>query len=232
MSAETEKRLAGLHAATLVENGMKLGLGTGSTVTHFLEALAARIQSEGLSVVGVPTSEATRKACDKLGIPLGDLDELSPLDLAIDGADEVDGALRLIKGGGGALLREKVVARCAKRFVVIVDQAKCVETLGAFPLPVEIIRFAPQTTLSAMSEAAREAGAHGQIRLRRSPNGHLFITDEGHIIADCVFGRIPDPEKLAKNLSSTTGVVEHGLFLGMAHELIIGRGEKVDTRRA
>jgi len=214
------KRQAAEHAITLVEPDMTLGLGTGSTAAHLVELLGQRIR-EGLKVVCVPTSEATRAQAERLGIPLTDLDRCPSLDLTIDGADEIDPALRLIKGGGGALLREKIVAMASDRMVVIADHSKRVATLGAFPLPVEIVRFGATTTRNLIEALAAEAGCTGEMVLRVQPDGQPFVTDGGHLILDCAFGRIADPEALDEALKLVPGVVESGLFLGVADAAIV-----------
>ncbi|MFZ1103584.1 MAG: ribose-5-phosphate isomerase RpiA [Hyphomicrobiaceae bacterium] len=220
MTGDQYKRQAAEHAITLVEDGMALGLGTGSTAAHFVDLLGQRVR-EGLKVVCVPSSEATRAQAERLGIPLADLDQRPALDLTVDGADEIDPALRLIKGGGGALLREKIVAMASDRMVVIADHSKRVATLGAFPLPVEIVPFAAGTTRNLVEELAAEAGCTGEIRLRLRPDGQPFLTDCGHLILDCAFGRIDEPEALDDALKWVPGVVENGLFLGIADAAIV-----------
>jgi ribose 5-phosphate isomerase A len=209
-----------------IKPGMKLGLGTGRTAEHFLRLLAARIRA-GLDVVGVPTSERADKLARELNIPLTTLDEEPELDLDVDGADEIDPELRLIKGGGGALLREKVVAAASKRMLVIADDAKLVKTLGAFPLPIEIVPFGVTATRRAIERAAKELLLTGAMTLRRN-GSDPFVTDSGHYILDASFGRIPDPEALARALEATPGVVDHGLFLGLATAAIIGRSNGVE----
>jgi ribose 5-phosphate isomerase A len=176
--------------------------------------------SEGLSVVGVPTSERTAALCRETGVPLSDLEETPHLDLAVDGADEIDPHLSLIKGGGGALLREKIVAAAADRMIVIADDSKVVETLGRFPLPVEVNRFGLRATRLAIEDAARALGLAGPLTLRMT-NGEPFVTDGGHFILDASFGRIPDTRALSNALFAIPGVVEHGLFLGMADTAIV-----------
>ena len=213
------KRAAAARALDFVEDGMRLGLGTGSTALAFLELLAERVRG-GLRVSGVPTSEATRRAAERLGIPLLDLDAAPELDLDVDGADEIDPALDLIKGGGGALLREKIVAAASRRMLVVADAAKCVGTLGRFPLPVEVVRFGAPATRRAIAAGAARAGCAGEISLRLR-DGAPFVTDEGHVILDCAFGRIPDAPALARELERIPGVVEHGLFLGLARAACI-----------
>lgn len=202
-----------------VRDGMRLGIGTGSTAEEFVRLLAEKV-SAGLRVEGVPTSERTARLCLELGVPLKSLDELPELDLTIDGADEVDGRLRLIKGGGGALLREKIVAAASQRMIVIADESKVVGTLGRFPLPIEINPFGQAATLIAIEKVAARLGLSGELKMRASGDG-LFTTDGGHFIADASFGRIPDAEALARELNSIPGVVEHGLFINLATLAII-----------
>jgi len=219
---EAEKRAAAEAAVAEVEDGMRLGLGTGSTVLFLLKALGARVRG-GLRVVGVPTSTATARVAAEEGIPLDDLDREPRLDLTIDGADEIDPALRLVKGGGGALLREKIVASASERMVVVADASKVVDRLGAFPLPVEVIPFAA----SLVTRKVKDLGAEPRLRLAK--DGSPFVTDEGNRILDCAFGWIRDPERMAATLSGIPGVVEHGLFLGLASEALVARGG--DVRR-
>jgi ribose 5-phosphate isomerase A len=182
--------------------------------------LLAEKVAGGLKVEGVPTSERTARLCLELGVPLKSLDELPELDLTIDGADEVDGALRLIKGGGGALLREKIVAAASTRMIVIADESKVVDTLGAFPLPIEVNPFGLVSTRLKIEQAASRLGLSGPLTLRQSA-GENFMTDGGHFILDASFGRIPDAEALAAELYAIPGVVEHGLFINMASLAII-----------
>ena len=197
-----------------VRPGMKLGLGTGSTARHFVDLIGEAVK-RGLDVVGVPTSEATFRQAQALGVPLATLDEIAELDLTVDGADEIDPALRLIKGGGGALLREKIVASSSRRMVAIADSTKRVARLGRFPLPVEIVPFGLASTRRRVERAAASVGLGGAIELRRR-DGAIFVTDGGHYILDCAFGAIPDPDALNQALAAVCGVVEHGLFIGMA----------------
>ncbi|MCB8837497.1 ribose-5-phosphate isomerase RpiA [Aurantimonas sp. VKM B-3413] len=221
------KRMAGEAAAARVEEGMRLGIGTGSTAEAFVHALAERVRG-GLKVMGVTTSERTEALCRELKVPTTSLEALPHLDLTVDGADEVDSQLRLIKGGGGALLREKIVAAASDRLLVIVDESKKVEVLGAFPLPIEINGFGMVATYLAIREVAAGIGLEGDIILRR--NGESpFITDSGHLILDASFGRIPEPEALSRALHSVPGVVEHGLFLGLASEVILASDTGIKT---
>jgi ribose 5-phosphate isomerase A len=231
MDIEAQKREAAARAVKLVEPGMRLGLGTGSTARHFVELLAERV-SAGLVVVAVPTSETTRAEAERLGIPLTTLDETPQLDLTVDGADEIAPDLTLIKGGGGALLREKIVASASARMVVIADESKLVSVLGRFPLPVEVMPFGLAATRLAVEAAAAASGAAGPAILRRNKDGHAFVTDGGHWILDAALGRIADPKSLADRLAAIPGVVEHGLFIGIAQTAILaGRdGIRVVTR--
>jgi ribose 5-phosphate isomerase A len=216
---EKAKRQAAAAALDLVRPGMRLGLGTGSTAAHFVALLGARV-AQGLRVVGVPTSEVTRAQAEALAIPLAGLDALGELDLAVDGADEFDARLRLIKGGGGALLREKIVAVASRRFIIIADSSKSVETLGKFPLPVEVNRFGLETTRRLIAREAKACGLAGRIELRKGQDGHAFVSDAGHYIVDCAFGAISAPEELAARLNAIPGVVDHGLFIGLASAVI------------
>jgi ribose 5-phosphate isomerase A len=218
--SDNPKRAAAAAALELVRPGMKLGLGTGSTAAFFVELLGEKVKA-GLDVVGVPTSEATRGLAKHAGISLTTLEETPELDLTVDGADEVDGQLRLIKGGGAALLREKIVANASKRMVVIADAGKKVAMLGAFPLPIEVIQFGLKATERAVVKAVEAAGCKGEIKLRLRSDGHALVTDSGHFILDASLGRIPDPEALADGLAAVPGVVEHGLFIGLASEAFI-----------
>jgi ribose 5-phosphate isomerase A len=220
MDIEAQKRQAAAMAVEWVQPGMRLGLGTGSTARHFVELLAERVVA-GLHVVGVATSEATRAEAERLGVPLTTLDETPALDLTVDGADEIAPDLTLIKGGGGALLREKIVAFASARMVVIADEGKWVPTLGRFPLPVEVVPFGLAATRLAIEAAAAAAGCPGKALLRRDKNGHAFVTDSGHWILDAMLDRIPEPQLLADGLSSIPGVVEHGLFIGIAQAAIL-----------
>ncbi|MDP3255492.1 MAG: ribose-5-phosphate isomerase RpiA [Bosea sp. (in: a-proteobacteria)] len=220
MSPDDLKKLAAARALELVTPGMRLGLGTGSTAKHFVDLLGARV-AEGLEVVCVSTSEATEAQARALAIPMSTLDETPELDLTIDGADEVDRELRLIKGGGAALLREKIVAAASARMVVIADDTKLVERLGRFPLPIEVVPFGLEATRRAVLAAMEKAAAPGELVLRRKADGSILLTDGGHYILDAHPGVIADPEGLAAALSTIPGVVEHGLFLGLASAAIL-----------
>ncbi len=215
MSSDDLKRIAAEHALNLVAPGMKLGLGTGSTAAQFVDLLGAKVKA-GLDVLCVPTSEATRRQAEGLGIRLSTLEETPYLDMTVDGADEADEALRLIKGGGGALLREKIVAAASARLVIIADNSKLVDTLGRFPLPVEVVPFGLTATRNLMKSLAYDAGCSGEMTLRLRPDGTRFLTDNGNYIVDCAFGEIADPEALDDALKLVPGVVENGLFLGLA----------------
>ncbi len=220
MSMDDLKRQAAARAVEQVRDGMKLGLGTGSTAKHFVELLGERVQA-GLKIVGVPTSEATRADAERCGVPLTTLEDVDRLDLTVDGADEIDANLELIKGGGGALLREKIVAAASDRMIVIADESKWVETLGRFPLPIEVIPFGLGATRRAIEAAFAQNGVSGQMDIRKAKDGHAFVTDGGHWIIDAHLGRIPDSPKLAASLNSIPGVVEHGLFIGLARTAVL-----------
>lgn len=226
MATDDLKRQAAARALDEVRGGMRLGLGTGSTAKHFVELLGERVR-RGLDIVGVPTSEATGADAARCGIPLGTLDGIDRLDLTVDGADEIDPALDLIKGGGGALLREKIVAAASDRMIVIADASKWVEVLGAFPLPVEVVPFGARATQRAMAKAFAESGVSGQMVIRAGGDGHVFVTDGGHWIVDARLGRIQDAPRLAGLLSAIPGVVEHGLFVGLARTAILAGAQGI-----
>jgi len=214
------KQQAAERALACVEDGMLVGLGTGSTAARFVDLLGRRVR-EGLKVTCVATSETTRAQAERLGIALTTLDDVPILDLTVDGADEVDPHLRLIKGGGGALLREKIVAVASGRMIVIADACKRVGRLGNFPLPVEAVRFGLGATRNLVGALAADAGCSGEIKLRLGQDGQPFITDSGNVVLDCAFGRIDNPEALDEALKRVPGVVENGLFLGIADAAII-----------
>ena len=226
------KRQAAARALEEVRDGMQLGLGTGSTAKHFVELLGERVAA-GLKVIGVPTSEATRLDAIRCGVRLTTLDEIDHLDLTVDGADEIDPHLNLIKGGGGALLREKIVAAASDRMIVIADDTKWVDALGRFPLPVEVIPFGLAATRRTVAEAFAKCGVSGQMVIRMGKDGHVFVTDGGHWIVDAHLGRIEDAPRLASLLSAIPGVVEHGLFVGLASTAVLagGQGIRVIERR-
>ena len=224
------KESAALTALEYVRDGMAIGLGTGSTAAKFVEALSYKVAA-GMNVICVPTSDATQELAQTLGIPLTTLDEVPHLNLTVDGADEIDDQLRLIKGGGGALLREKIVATASDRMLVIADGSKLVPILGQFPLPIEVVPFGLSATFRLVEAMAVEAGCQGQIALRKAGSGDPFITDEGNYILDCHFGRIAEPEVLAFALLRVPGVVEHGLFLGIADLAIVAKPSGVEVLR-
>ncbi|MEO0327737.1 MAG: ribose-5-phosphate isomerase RpiA [Pseudomonadota bacterium] len=221
MSKELKIEAAGA-ALKLVENNMRLGIGTGSTADEFIRLLSKRV-ANGLSIIGVPTSERTRILCEELNVPLTTLDAMPELDMVIDGADEVDRKFNLIKGAGGALLREKIVAHAAKTMVVIADDSKYVETLGKFPLPIEVNPFGLEATKRAIQDFTEKLGLTGELKLRTQDN-ETYVTDGGHYIFDASFGHISDASALASGLNSVPGVVEHGLFLGYA-KIVLLAGE-------
>ena len=221
------KIAAAAEALTHVKSGMKLGIGTGSTAEEFVRLLAVKV-AEGFEIIGVPTSERTAALCNELGVPLTTLEETPHLDLTIDGADEVDGALSLIKGGGGALLREKIVAAASDAMIVIADESKVVDTLGRFPLPVEVNRFGIAATKLALEKAIRDLGLEAPLSLRMK-DGEIFVTDGGHYILDASFGRIPDTKALSDALFAIPGVVEHGLFIGLARAAVIAGTSGIRT---
>jgi ribose 5-phosphate isomerase A len=226
MDVEPQKRAAAARALDLVRSGMRIGLGTGSTAKHFVELLGERIAA-GLDVVAVPTSEVTRAQAARLGIALTTLDETPELDLTVDGADEIAPDLTLIKGGGGALLREKIVATASARMVVIADESKYVPVLGRFPLPIEIAPFGAAATHRAVEAAAVGAGCPGAAVLRKGKDGKVFVTDGGHWILDAHLQRIGDPPELAARLRSVPGVMEHGLFIDIARTAIVAGADGV-----
>jgi ribose 5-phosphate isomerase A len=228
MDVETHKRAAAVRALDFVRPGMRLGLGSGSTARHFVAVLGDRVRA-GLQITGVPTSEDTRRQGEELGIALTTLDDMPELDLTIDGADEIAADLSLIKGGGGALLREKIVASASARMVVIADQSKWVPVLGRYALPIEVVPFGLEVTRRAVEAAVTAAGAPGPARLRRTRDGHAFVTDGGHWVLDAALERIAEPAALARRLAAIPGVVEHGLFIGMADTAIIAGPDGVRT---
>jgi ribose 5-phosphate isomerase A len=224
-ASSQEKEAAGRAAAELVRDGDIVGLGTGSTAYFAVVALGERVKA-GLKIIGIPTSIQTAELARAVGIPLTTLDEHPEIDITIDGADEVDPKLNLIKGGGGALLREKVVASVTKNMVVVADSGKIVAALGKFPLPVEVISFARtvvETKIVALG---------GSPKLRMKTDGSPYLTDNGNQILDCSFGQIVDPPALARELSGMPGVVEHGLFIGLAQLALVGRGDRVEELRS
>jgi ribose 5-phosphate isomerase A len=230
MDAGSQKRAAAERALAFVRPGMRLGLGTGSTAKHFVDLLGERVRA-GLDVIAVPTSEATHKQALACGIPLTTLDETPTLDLTIDGADEIAPDLSLIKGGGGALLREKIVAAASAQMIVIADDSKWVAALGRFPLPVEIAPFGAGATRVAVERALGVSPE--ALTARHGKDGHPFVTDGGHLILDAALGRIDDPRAAGLALGAVPGVMEHGLFLDLAHMAVLGGpdGVRIVERR-
>lgn len=225
MANDQDKEAAARASLRFILNGQVVGLGTGSTAAHFIRLLGEQVR-KGLKIRGIPTSEHSREQADSLRIPLTTLDECQIIDVTVDGADEVDPQLRLIKGGGGALLREKIVASATKQLVVVADASKRVPLLGKFPLPVEVIKFARPLV------AKKIAALGADVQLRLHPDGTPYLTDENNYILDCRFGQIPDADALARQLSDMPGVVEHGLFLGMASVVLVASGNQiVELRR-
>ena len=225
MANDQEKEAAARASLQFVKDGEVVGLGTGSTAAYFIKLLGEQVK-KGLRIRGIPTSDRSRELAMSLGIPLTTLDECQEIAVTVDGADEVDPQLRLIKGGGGALLREKVVASATRQMVVVADASKQVAKLGKFPLPVEVIKFAQALV------AKRITALGAEVSLRRDPHGTPFITDENNHILDCRFGEIRDADALARELSAMPGIVEHGLFIGMASVVLFARGnEIVELRR-
>src|SRR5580658_4657068 len=225
MANDQEKEAAARASLKFIKDGQVVGIGTGSTAAYFIEALGEKVKN-GLRIRGISSSVRSRDQAASLGIPMTTLDECPEIDVTVDGADEVDPQLRLIKGGGGALLREKIVASATKQFVIVVDATKRVAVLGKFPLPVEVIEF-------ARAVVVRKIEALGaKVTLRQKADAKPFLTDENNHILDCRFGQIPDADKLAQQLSDMPGVVEHGLFIGMASVVLIADGnEIVELRR-
>jgi len=225
MANDQEKEAAARASLRFVEDGQVVGLGTGSTAAYFIKLLGEKVRN-GMRVQGIPTSDRSRELAESLGIPLTTLDECQEIAVTVDGADEVDPQLRLIKGGGGAMLREKIVASATKRLVIVADETKQVPVLGKFPLPVEVIKFAQ----ALVAKRIKALGA--QVSLRKNADGTPFVTDEKNHILDCRFGQIADADTLARQLSEMPGVVEHGLFIGMASVVLLARGsEIVELRR-
>jgi len=225
MANNQEKEAAARASLQFIQDGQVVGLGTGSTAAYFIQLLAEKVKN-GLRIRGIPTSVRSRELAQNLGIPLITLEECQEIAVTVDGADEVDPALRLIKGGGGALLREKIVASATRTFVIVADASKQVRALGKFPLPVEVIQFARPLI------AKRIAALGAEVELRKQSDGRPYVTDENNHILDCHFGEIRDPDRLARELSDMAGVVEHGLFIGMASVALFARGsEIVELRR-
>jgi len=218
--ADQEKEAAARASLRFIKSGQVVGLGTGSTAASFIRLLAEQVNN-GLLIRGIPTSVRSQELAESLGIPLTTLDECQEVDVTVDGADEVDAELRLIKGGGGALLREKVVASATKHLVIVADATKQVPRLGKFPLPVEVIRFAQALV------AKKIAALGADVRLRLQANGTPYVTDESNYIFDCRFGEIADADNLARQLSDMPGIVEHGLFIGMVSTVLLAKGDEI-----
>ena len=225
MANDPEKEAAAHASLRFIRDGHGVGLGTGSTAACFIRLLGEQVKN-GLRIRGIPTSVRSRELALSLGIPLTTLDECQEIDVTVDGADEVDPKLRLIKGGGGALLREKIVASATKQLVIVADMTKRVPVLGKFPLPVEVIRFAQALVTK------RIAALGAQVTLRLEASGEPYVTDENNHILDCSFGQIPDADGLARRLSDMPGVVEHGLFIGMASVVLVANGSEIVQLRA
>ena len=225
MANDQEKEAAARASLRFVKHGRVVGLGTGSTAKYFIQLLGEQVKN-GLRIRGIPTSDRSGELAASLGIPLTTLDECPEIDVTVDGADEFDPQLRLIKGGGGALLREKIVASATRQLVIVADATKRVPVLGRFPLPVEVIKFAQAVVLKKIAALGAE------VKLRQATDGKPYLTDENNHILDCHFGQIPDADGLARQLSDMPGVVEHGLFIGMASVVLVANGsEVVELRR-
>jgi ribose 5-phosphate isomerase A len=220
MANDQEKEAAARASLRFIQDGQVVGLGTGSTAAYFIRLLGEQVRN-GLRIQGIPTSVRSRDLALSLGIPLTTLDECQEIDVTVDGADEVDPKLRVIKGGGGALLREKIIASATKQYVIVADATKRVAVLGRFPLATEVIPF-------AQALVAKKITALGaQVTVRLEAGGKPYVTDEHNHILDCSFGQIPDPDNLARRLSDMPGVVEHGLFIGMATSVLLAKGSEI-----
>jgi ribose 5-phosphate isomerase A len=230
--APNYKRQAAERALAYIQPGMKVGLGTGSTAEQFVELLAERVRTTGLDCICVPTSLATENQARRLGLRLTTLDEEPFLDIVVDGTDEIDGRLQLIKGGGAALLREKIVATASDRMIVIADSSKKVAMLGAFPLPVELVRFGMKSTAKMVAMMVSDAGCSGDMVIRLGRDGQPLLTDGGNVILDMHLKRIEQPEMLAESLRLIPGVVEHGLFLGLADTAILAGPNGIEVLEA
>ncbi|MFY9947549.1 MAG: ribose-5-phosphate isomerase RpiA [Candidatus Sulfotelmatobacter sp.] len=225
MANDLEKEAAARSSLRFVKDGQVVGLGTGSTAAYFIQLLGEKVKN-GLQIRGIPSSNRSREQAASLGIPLTTLDECQQIDVTVDGADEVDPQLRLIKGGGGALLHEKIVASATRQLVIVVDASKRVPVLGKFPLPVEVVKFAK----ALVKKRIEALGA--QVEMRHNADGKPFLTDENNYILDCHFGQIRGADGLANKLSDMPGIVEHGLFIGMASVVLVANGsEVIELRR-
>ena len=222
---EELKKIAGVTAAQYVKDGMTVGLGIGSTAYYFVEEIGRRVQEEGLKVVGVTTSNRTTAQAESLGIPLKSVDEIDSIDVTVDGADEVDPNFNGIKGGGGALLMEKIVATPTKEYIWVVDESKVVKHLGAFKLPVEVVQYGAERLLRVFAEKGYKPAF-------RKQDGQRFVTDMGNFIIDLDLGKIDDPVAFASMLDTTVGVVEHGLFNGMVNKVIVAGKDGVTVLEA
>ncbi len=227
LTADDRKRAAALKALDLIADGMIVGLGTGSTAAHFVDGLGERVKA-GLRITGVATSLAAEALARRAGITLAALDDVPHVDLTIDGADEADRGFRLVKGGGAAHLREKIVAAASRRMIAIMDDAKLVDGLGRFPLPLEITPFGARTTMRHAADAAAASGCSGNFVRLRGGDARPVLSDNGNLIADLDCGAIPDTEDLAARLAAIPGLVEHGLFIGLCDGLIVGRPDGVE----
>ena len=221
MANDQEKEAAARASLKFVRDGQVVGLGTGSTAAYFIRLLAERVKQERLRIRGIPTSDRSRDLALSLGIPLTTLDECQEIAVTVDGADEVDPELRLIKGGGGAMLREKVVASATRQLVIVADASKRVARLGKFPVPVEVIPFAQALV------AKKIAALRALVQIRCGTDGKPYVTDENNHILDCHFGDIPDADSLARRLDDMPGIVEHGLFIGMASTVLFAKGNEI-----
>jgi ribose 5-phosphate isomerase A len=225
MANDAEKQAAARASLQYVHDGQIVGLGSGSTATFAIRMLGERVR-EGMKIRGIPSSIASRDLALELGIPLITFEDAQQIDVTIDGADEFDPALNLIKGGGGAMLREKIVAFASRQLVIVTDSSKQVPMLGRFPVPVEVITFAEPLVARKISNLS------AKVVQRQDNTGKVYVTDEGHHILDCHFGKIPDPASLARTLSDMPGIVEHGLFVGMANVVVMAKaGDVKEFRR-
>jgi len=228
---DTAKFVSAKRALDYVESGMRVGLGTGSTASWMVRILGEMVRHEGLKIVGVPTSDRTAQLASEVGIPITTLNEAKWLDITIDGADEFDSNLNLIKGGGGAHLQEKIIATASDQMIVITDTSKEVETLGAFPLPVEVVCFGWETTKALLEEALMNVDVMGTAASLRLDRDRPFVTDEGHYLLDLHLRRIAEPRKLSLILNQIPGVVENGLFIDICDVVVIGHGDgQVEVR--